>query len=168
MNKEHDFELVEGYLPEEILNPHFIFPTCTDYILYYQYFKTLNKPSHVTSLIGIEIELPIELSFSSIPQKEAQDIKDILQLNKNKPLILKQKIFFFTLFNISESMLMKRLIPLLSKSKKMKYQPIIGIYVCHPLTPPDDFIFYTLNQHKNSKNNNCLLSLMNSHYLVSR
>lgn len=168
MNNEFDANIIEGYLPDEILNPHFIFPTCTDYILYYQYFKKLNKPSWITSLIGIEIELPLRISLSSLLQHEEQEIKDILQINQNKPLILKQRIFFFTLFNVTENILINRLIPYLSKSEIMKYQPIIGIYICHPLTPTTNFIVDTSDQLNNSKNNHCPLSVKNSHYLVAR
>jgi len=168
MYTELDTDSVEGYLSDEVLNPQFIFPTFTDYILYYQYFKKLNKPPLITSLIGIEVQLPLKLSISSFFQKDGDEIKELFQINKNQPLKIKHNIFLFIVFNTNANILINTLTHHISKSNIFQHHFTFGIFICHPLTPPNDFISLTRNQLDNTRTKNCLLSVKDSSYLELR
>lgn len=148
------------YLAEEVLIPNFILLNSKNTGLFYHYFKNLDKPPLIHSIIGIIIELPIDQSIEYFIEKDYENIIKILQFDLNKPLLIGDDQYFFTLFNIPEEEIITFLLDYLLKFKK--HRPYIGISINHPLTLTNEFVNNTILQLQNSKKKNCFLSALNS------
>lgn len=151
---------IETYSPDDVLNPVFLLLTNDLPKSFYHYFKEINKPLGIYSLTGIKIELPDSLSLHSFINPFSKEAIETLQFNLNKLLKLNNHTFFITLFNVTEQQIIELFSMLLKKVKKEK--PIIGIFICHPLTNVNEFIRKTDNQLINAKTNKSIISLLNT------
>lgn len=152
-------EELEVYDPEDVLNPIFLFLNNDFPKYYYQYFKRLNKPHKIYNLAGIKIESKNELLLERLSKQFKSNELSILQLDFNKPLKMKDNIFLFTLFNISEEMIVDFLYDILETNKKEKL--IIGLFIGHPLTSVNEFITNIDNQLVTAREHNCVLAVLN-------
>ena len=150
-----EFNFTEEYTREEVLNPIFLLLNHSEYKWYYLYFKNLNKPPIIHSLIAVQMEFPTDVQFQIIFKNEISKISELLQLNMNKPLRLSQNNYLFVLFNCDEN----PIIFFFSRYYHTKYFPNIGIVKCHPLTSPDELITLSNIQVKNARKNNCIFSV---------
>lgn len=157
MNTE--INILEVYSSEDVLNPFLLLFNDKNYKFYYHYFKRLNRPNNVNSLIGVIIEFPIKKTSNIFLQKETSKIIETLQLHSNQSLKLRQNRLLFTIFNTHEKMIINNLLFYLSKFTEHKLYPIIGMIICHPLISPNEFITLSDRELNNAKKSNCILSV---------
>lgn len=158
-----------------ILDPDYTYDSSMEKNFLQSYFKNLIKPSKINQVIGIYIKF--EISHMSIHQNShiyeisSNHIQKLLEKHLNYGYAnlynANSNLFFITMFDVDENILLSSLICFFNEIKKKRFESKhhthqymiqCGVCISNPFVQAIDFFNYSKTQYLNTLHHNTLLS----------